>query len=61
MTTEAQRKIIKKLIQKHTRKMTRSRKIARAGLIREGIYNRAGELTVQYGGEGHPELKRKKA
>jgi hypothetical protein len=61
MTNEAQRKIIKKLIQLHTKKMTRSKKTARAGLIREGIYNKAGELTVQYGGDAKPEPKRKKA
>lgn len=61
MTTDAQRKAIRKLIQIHTRKMTRNKAIARRGLIREGIYNESGELTAEYGGDAKPGRKRKKS
>jgi hypothetical protein len=41
---------ILKLIRDYTIEHTRSREIARAALIREGIYTEAGELSPEFGG-----------
>lgn len=51
MTSEAQRAAIKKMIERHTKKVTASKEVARDSLIKEGVYTRDGKLTPSYGGK----------
>lgn len=51
MTAEAQRAVIKKLIEQHTREATADKQKARASLIKEGVYTSEGKLTDRYGGK----------
>ncbi|MBV8977977.1 MAG: hypothetical protein JO261_00160 [Alphaproteobacteria bacterium] len=51
MTAEKTRAAIKKMIEKHTKSVTVSRKKARESLIKEGFYTAEGNLTEEYGGE----------
>ncbi len=46
-------KIIRK-IKAYTRHFTQTPEMAREALIREGIYNDAGQLLPEFGGEHHP-------
>ncbi len=49
--TQAQRNsAIKQLIKDYTAKNTTTPELARAALIREGIYTKDGELMPQFGG-----------
>lgn len=41
---------IAKLIEKHTRKATKSKAIARKTLIKEGIYTKDGQISEEFGG-----------
>ncbi len=54
MTSDAQRAAIKKMIERHTKAVTTSKKAARDSLIKEGVYTRDGKLAPSYGG---PEKK----
>jgi hypothetical protein len=51
MTSEAQRAAIKKMIERHTKAVAASKEVARASLIKEGIYTRDGKLAPSYGGK----------
>lgn len=51
MTGDQQRAAIKAMIKRHTKKVTVSKRAARASLIKEGFYTKRGDLTEQYGGE----------
>ncbi|WP_204262623.1 hypothetical protein [Methylobacterium sp. BTF04] len=51
MTDEKRRTAIKALIAKRTVANTASKAVARAALIREGIYKQDGKLQVKFGGE----------
>ena len=50
VTTEAQRAAIQEAIREHTQRETVNSQTARESLIREGIYNRSGELREDYSG-----------
>ena len=52
MTIAERNKKILAAIAKETKRATASKEIARATLIREGIYTRSGKLRPEYGGEG---------
>ena len=41
---------ITRAIADYRKKITRTKSTARAALIEEGIYDKEGELTVEYGG-----------
>ena len=58
MTTEAQRARIEELIREHTERVTADRQTARESLIREGVYNQAGQLSEDYGGSHEPSAGR---
>jgi hypothetical protein len=51
MTHAERNAAILRLLEDHTREHTTSRKVARDGLIAEGIYTRKGKLKVEFGGE----------
>lgn len=57
MTVEQRNAAILQIIEKHTARSTKSKKVAREGLIAEGIYTKSGKLRPEFGGPG----KRKKA
>lgn len=48
--TDAQRKAIKILIERHTAANTATPEIARSSLIREGLYTNEGKIAPEYGG-----------
>lgn len=50
MTTDAQRAAIQKMIQRHTQAATANQQTARESLIKEGVYNKAGQLKPEFGG-----------
>jgi hypothetical protein len=50
MTESERRTAIMDLIEKHTAANTVSREVARASLIGEGIYTKAGKLKAAFGG-----------
>ena len=54
MTSDRKEKALKAL-EAYTRKITKTPASARNALVREGIYTREGNLTVEYGG---PEPKK---
>ena len=58
MTDEQRHTAILALIKEHTDANTQSKKAAREGLIKEGIYTSRGKLRVEFGGE---QKKSKKA
>jgi len=51
MTDAQRRAAIQTLIKKHTDANTTSQAVARASLIKEGIYTKKGNLRVEFGGE----------
>lgn len=51
MTSEAQRALLKKIIERHTKKVTATKKAARDSLVKEGFYTEEGKLTEEYGGK----------
>jgi hypothetical protein len=50
MTADAQRAAIKEMIQRRTAEALRTPETARAALIKEGVYTKAGDLAPAYGG-----------
>lgn len=52
---EAERKAIRDLLRRQADANTKSREGARRWLIDEGLYNDAGELRPQYGGNDQDE------
>lgn len=57
MTNEERRAAVIKALKQYTTANTATPEKARAALIREGIYTKAGRLRPEYGG---PENKRRK-
>jgi len=51
MTQDQIRAAIKKAIEAHTKRVTRSRSAARKSLIDEGVYTKDGLLAPEYGGK----------
>jgi len=51
MTTDAQRAAIKQMIERHTRTAVATKESARASLVKEGVYTKAGKLTEAFGGK----------
>jgi hypothetical protein len=52
MTQTQRNEKILKAIKEETARATASKKVARATLIKEGIYTNKGKLRVEFGGEG---------
>lgn len=52
MTLEQRNTAILKMLVEQTKAKTSSKAVARASLIKEGIYTRSGNLAPKFGGKG---------
>jgi hypothetical protein len=52
---EKTREAIREMLKRRAEARTQTPAMARQWLIEEGLYNDAGELRPQYGGQGEPE------